>query len=169
MADRPLSRLIELLEAAIRPEVVGNHEFYRYIPLPSEVFLAELGRIAEVTSGRRFLEVGSGLGSKLVLGRLLGFDVRGVEIQPRYIEFSRQLIDCPVWEGDAFAFPDYRRFDVVYTYRPFVNLEREQLLEMKIARDLKMGTVLWLPFSGKYGHIERLGMHRLWPGVWVKR
>lgn len=166
--DAAGERLIELLEAAIRPNVSVAYGSHPYIAAPPSLFIATLKEIATLTRGRRFLDVGSGLGSKLVLAKLLGFQPSGIEVVPEYVAFSRKLIECPVVEADAFTFADWHRFDVIYCYRPFVELPREQLLERRIVEGMRMGQIVWFPHTGDYAHI-RSRCVELSPGVFERR
>ena len=100
--------------------------------------------VIEHAAGKRFLDVGSGLGTKLHLARILGFDAHGLELRGHYADASRELFsDCPVTVGDASAFSDYDAFDVVYCYRPCVDPDEQTRLNRLISERMATGALFF--------------------------
>ncbi len=87
----------------------------------------------------RFLDVGCGIGTKLLLARFLGWgDVTGIELRPEYGEVARRL--CPeadVFVADAFEWDGYGEFDVVFMYRPCIPDDLERHLEDRVLSLMK--------------------------------
>jgi 2-polyprenyl-3-methyl-5-hydroxy-6-metoxy-1,4-benzoquinol methylase len=107
-------------------------------------FLAGMTIVSNAGSGRRFLDVGSGIGTKLALASSLEFDVHGIECYSPYIEVSKRLFpDLPVTHCTAEVFDRYDRFDVVYCYRPCVKPEDQNALNRHISERMRSGALLF--------------------------
>ncbi|QDT16451.1 class I SAM-dependent methyltransferase [Alienimonas californiensis] len=162
----------------------AEHGCFADIPLPHSEFVALVQaarRAALVRTGGgpiAFLDVGCGCGLKL-LAAVPFFDrVTGIEIDPRYAAAGRRLLDggvrrtrpnvCAVENadvqlihGDALEFPDYRRFDAVYFYRPMRDDEKLYVLERRIVEQVRPGTLLIAPYRGFEARFEQLGCARV--------
>lgn len=134
---------------------------YPYIPLEPSEFLRQLDLtfqyLTETKSLSRrlkFIDVGCGIGSKLVLavdsshGHYL--DVRGIEIDPTYHEIacslfgrfkSKEWLDEHIILGDALKH-NYKPYDLIYFYCPFENGQLEKKLEERIAKTAKPGALI---------------------------
>lgn len=149
-----LGGVIERLEGRWVSPVKSDGRFYDWVPLPVAEFLAGLRVCSErlvdrhrhwPPEGFRFLDVGSGIGTKMVLASALGYAVTGVELRPEYAEASREL--CPEAEvvcADAFEWSGYGTADVVYSYRPCLDLEDQAGLTKRIVAEMKPGALLFL-------------------------
>jgi SAM-dependent methyltransferase len=152
-----LDHLGRILERAWVPPPSGPTEdpperFYNWIPLPLTAYLDGMNVIG-APAGRSLLEIGCGIGSKLLLARLLGWDrLTGLELRREYVEVARELTiwagdNCriepgpPLLVGDAFEFDRYDEYDVVYMYRPCIEDEHEAALERLIASRMRPGAV----------------------------
>lgn len=124
------------------PEVDG---FHAYDPLPPAEFLPLVREAARLARGRRFLDLGCGIGRNLSIAYSLGWQVSGVDRHRPYVEAARELLpEAEIVEADIF---DLDRFDadVVYMYRPAVGDDLEDDLEAHVIGRLAPGTVLLLP------------------------
>lgn len=112
---------------------------------------------------RSFLDVGCGIGIKLLLARMLGFEtVVGVEIDDGYAAIAASLVpEALLVVEDAFDFGRYDEFDVIYSFHPCVDVREQQRLERVIAERARAGAVLYLPSGRSEGLGERLGVE-LW-------
>ncbi len=142
--------LVDRLEQAWLPPYPDSDEFYGWVPMVTTTFIDVMMKIkAEIeaethasgTNGR-FLEVGCGIGSKLLLARFLGWgDVTGIELRPEYAEVARHL--CPeadVFEADAFEWDGYGDFDLVFMNRPCIPDELERRLEERVLSLMTSGS-----------------------------
>lgn len=123
--------------------------FYGYEPLPLAPFIAALEIARSLIPNGRFLDVGCGIGTKLLLAHYLGWaDVTGVELRPEYAGPARRLMpEATIVEADAFGWDGYNEFDVVYSYRLCVPDDLEIALEERIASLCRPGTLLILPMG----------------------
>lgn len=131
---------------------------YPYMPLPLVDFLAGLEAARAAAKGRRYLEVGCGIGTKLAIAALLGLDAHGIDWDERYVAIARHL--CPeatIEVADARAY-EYGAFDVVYSYRPFVDEAAQIELERHLADSMRPGSVLFAPLrelAGDWREVAR--------------
>lgn len=134
------------LEQAWLPTIPSAHEFFAYEPLPWGQFIDLIEQASGLTEGRRFLDVGCGIGTKLIVMHYLGWEVAGVERHPPYAHAARLLVPEAeeVTPRDVF---DIDRFDadVVYSYRLAVNDDRQAEVEAHLSAHMTPGSVLVLP------------------------
>jgi len=113
--------------------------------LPFWFFLDGLRQAAELTEGRRFMDVGCGIGTKLAIAHHLGWQVSGIEKHEPYARAARDLIpEASVQVVDAF---DCETFDadVVYMYRPMRSDHDQERLETHVLAHSRPGTVMFWP------------------------
>jgi SAM-dependent methyltransferase len=113
---------------------------YGWEPLPVVDFLREMDIVGRGES-RRFLDVGSGIGEKLALAGLLGFAPQGIEIDPELAYHSRRFFPYPVEVVDAYDFRSYHRYDVIYCYRPMIEVSDQVELNSVIAERMNPGAL----------------------------
>lgn len=142
--------VIDRLEQAWLPPYPDSDEFYGWVPMVTTTFVNGLEQIREERSlshtvngtNGRYLEVGCGIGTKLLLARFLGWsDVTGIELHPEYAEVARRM--CPeadVFVADAFEWDGYGEFDVVYMYRPCIPDYLERCFEERVLSLMKPGS-----------------------------
>lgn len=116
---------------------------YGWEPLPLFDFLEGMRVAAGATTGRRFLDVGSGIGEKLALAALLGWEPEGIELSAPLAVSSRMYWPHPVAIVDAFDFAGYRVYDLVYCYRPLVREEDQAALNRWIVGHLRPGALFF--------------------------
>ncbi|MGA2412738.1 MAG: class I SAM-dependent methyltransferase [Candidatus Binataceae bacterium] len=130
---------------------------YRPYPLGTFGSLLMTAR-ANVQQGNwarpRFLEVGCGPGTKLVLAnKVFGLEVSGFDVDAQYIKdaadllVSQTLIDFQVRVDDAEDFDDYGLFDIVFLNRPLRDYDRQLQLEQHVMSRMGNGAVLILANS----------------------
>lgn len=121
---------------------------YPFIPLSTDYFIKQLNFLLKSglckPKGRRkqltFLDAGCGVGATVCIARKMGFDSKGIEINPDLIKISSLIFNKKerVEEGDILEYKKYNKFDVIYYYCPFEDstLERkfERIVESKIRR-----------------------------------
>lgn len=129
----------------------GDDSGYDLHSLPMPEFLAGLDVCG--TPGR-FVDLGCGIGTKLLVAHLLGWDVAGVERQADYVATARRLVpEAEVVHGDVSTI-DLRAFDVVYSYRLRVDLEEQRQLNAQIIGRMRSGALFFCagsePPEGEY-------------------
>jgi SAM-dependent methyltransferase len=133
------------LEAAWLPAPPGEAVHFGYVPLSLAEFLSGLEICRRHAPGRRFLDLGCGIGRAMLLASGLGWDVTGIEHYAPYAASARSLVpEATVLECEAEQFGGYDRFDVVYSFRLCVD-DRDQLaLEQRIVSRMHPGAVIFL-------------------------
>lgn len=133
------------LERAWLPPTPDASEFFAYDPLPWAIFLPLVEQASSLTEGRRFLDVGCGIGTKLVTMHYLGWTVAGIERYPPYAHAARILVpEAHIQTIDVFDVDEFDA-DVVYSYRLGVTETTQALVEEHIAAGMRPGSVLVLP------------------------
>jgi protein-L-isoaspartate O-methyltransferase len=125
------------------PEDVRNRRLYTpWMPFSIPAFVALLAEALPEVPGDRFLEVGCGPGSKMLIAReIFGLDVHGVERSDEMAAAARTLgLDAET--ADAAAWDGYGKHDVVWFNRPFRDPGTQQQLEDLVWRDMAPGAVV---------------------------
>jgi len=130
---------------------------YRDIPLPMSQYSSLIGAAYRLclaqrkTHPLRFLDVGSGGGTK-VLAATTCFDVcHGLEYEAHTVETGVQLLTglgadrCTLFHGNAFEFDEYGDYDVIYYFRPMQSNEDMIAMEARILAQARPGTILCVP------------------------
>ncbi len=148
-----------------------------YPDLPSDParFTAQLHAAWRLLAARgrtptaRFLDVGCGSGSKLLIAACMFPEVHGIERDPGYLALARPLDDgarIRVIEGDAREFPDYAAYDVVHAYQPMRD-EKLLALETWMIAHVRPGTVLVAPYDGFRDRAAGYGASEVAGGVYL--
>jgi protein-L-isoaspartate O-methyltransferase len=169
ITDDPLLAVADLVDRLERgwyaAEAWDGSDTHPYTPYPLPEFLAGLDAAIKAAPGPRYLEVGCGIGSKLVIAANLGLDVTAIESRERYAAVARHLCPAAVIEiADARGWGRYGGFDMIYCYRPIVSEAGEAALEADITAQAKTGSVLFLPDR----HVEVTGWRQVAEFVWMK-
>lgn len=161
-----LYQLLSRLEAKWLPPAPPNDVFHAYDPLPLSIFLDGLPVIEEHASGRRFLDVGCGLGTKLAFMHYMGWKVFGIDRWPAYIEVAKEFVPEATLTCIDAGSVDKFDADVVYSYRPVVRDVEEWALENHIAGGMKPGALLWLPCRNAQTPVS--GCEKITTDIWVR-
>jgi 2-polyprenyl-3-methyl-5-hydroxy-6-metoxy-1,4-benzoquinol methylase len=95
--------------------------------------------------GGRLLEVGSAAGYFLHEARQRGFEVQGLDLTRRFVEFSQRVLDVPAFEGTLRAAPfAAQSFDVVYLRNVISHLAYPRQELQTLAQLLRPGGHLML-------------------------
>ena len=122
----------------------GDRVRQGWIPFQVADFTAIMTEVMAVTDGVSFLDVGSGIGTKmLVASRLFGLTTAGIEFSQDLAAVSAKRRCTPVYVGDALNWPgSYGDYDIVWMYRPFRDEELQAQLEQRVYAEMKPGAVL---------------------------
>lgn len=155
----------------------GNGQFAD-IPLPMAEFLRHLmlARRVGVAQGKaalRFLDVGCGVGLKVLIAAEVLGHADGLEYQPDLAGVAGRMLRragfaSRVMAGDALGFDGFGGSDVIYFYRPIHQPDQMAALEARIAAQARAGAILIAPYVGFADHADALGCQRVAGFVYVK-
>jgi hypothetical protein len=113
-----------------------------YLPLPERLFLPLLFEAIRHTTGRAFLDVGCGPGTKMRLVEAFGFTVYGIDYLQAHVDEANRGRDKPrAWQYDARSFGWYPDYDLLLLNRPMEGPEQESL-ELTVMEGMRRGAVL---------------------------
>lgn len=192
-----LERVFERLHLALSPipPHLIREGHYGDIPLPMAQFMAlihtsaRLLRAMDRAEPWSFLDVGCGLGLKLLAAQEIFDRVEGVEITPTTAARAKTLLatarrnhkaatasptpwltatppqaKARVHRADALTFSDYGGFDVIYAYRPIADPTLWTSLQHRIADLARPGTIILLP----HPDCSDTGLQQLAPHIYLK-
>lgn len=138
-----------------------------WIASPLPAYLDGLRAALEFAPGKRYLEVGSGIGTRSSMAYRVGFDVTGLEIRPEYADVARRFVpECEFVVGDALSFNGYGDFDVVYTYEPMHHPAMRVALCEQFTRYMRPDAVLIHLFHA--GDMRERGWRSPTAHTWVR-
>lgn len=139
-----LAMAFRQLEMANCPKPVPGETNHGFIPLPCRTFIdimieafITLGK----TPGKRFLDVGCGIGTKVLLAKAF-FDSHGIEIEDRSVGVAQIIGADNVIKGDCLTYDKYDEFDFLYFFRPIRDFDKEAEFENRIHDQMKPGAVI---------------------------
>jgi trans-aconitate methyltransferase len=87
-----------------------------------------------------FLDLGAGIGTKVLIAAQLGYQAMGVEVVPAYLSKARE-IGANVAYGDVRS-TSVRGFGIVYLNHPLADACEENALEARVLAELSPGAAL---------------------------
>ncbi len=127
----------------------GDRAYTPWMPFNTAEFLTLLIEAIGEAPGDRFLEIGSGIGTKLLLaGQIFGLEVHGIE---RVQEYSNQAVallgpdrdfSWRVTNADAIDYDGYGKFDIIWFNRPFRDPVMQSALEQQVWAETAHGSVV---------------------------
>lgn len=163
--------LVERLQDVVVPSISTTQSdiSYPWVSLPLNEFLAGMKVAQQYLIDRnkcwgehKFLDVGSGIGTKMHLAYSLGWNPSGIELRQPYITTSKWLFpEFPVELTDAHDYDKYAEYDLIYMYRPCIDLEDQRRLTNYIISLMKPDTLLFIA-GGPDPHLKEIGQ-----GVWL--
>ena len=126
-------------------EFLGENN-WEYFPTNLELFKDILNIIKkrEINiNGKKFLDVGSGIGNLCYIATLIGFDAEGIELNPILFDISKQIYpEIKFINLDIYDFNKYYDYDIIYYFAPFKNIKLQEELKEKIENSVKVGTYI---------------------------
>jgi SAM-dependent methyltransferase len=98
----------------------------------------------------RFLEVGCGPGTKLVLAdEVFHLFAYGFDVSPKYVQAASDLVGARdgtagIWRQDARSFDKWRNYDIIFLNRPLRDYQDELRLELEVFGQMGVGSILIL-------------------------
>lgn len=109
----------------------------------------------------RFLDVGCGGGTKMIVASHFFEVADGLEYNSDYVAHAERTLElaraegCTIIEGDALTFNDYSSYDVIYAFRPLSDRVMLAELETTILDQAKPGTLIIAPMGQSYAQSDR--------------
>lgn len=139
---RTAARLDEEWRQKVAQTKEEQPRFLPWMPFPISAFTALLAEAYPELPGDRFLEIGCGPGSKMLIAEEQFFlDAYGFDRVPEYVAAAEQA-GLQVEVADAATWEHYGEFDVIWMNRPFRDPVPEYQLELKVWADMAPGAVL---------------------------
>ena len=124
-------------------------------------YAVSAGRYRPVT----FLEIGAGQGRNMIIARnsrlVLWDSLEGFDINSDMVAGGQSKLGLgdALFVADAMTF-DYGKHDVIYSFRPFSDLDMQSQLEEQIAKTMRPGAYFLAPHAydlGLFPELERMG------------
>ena len=166
-----LLHLIRRLEANLTPPANPAEQWWSYIPLPLDHWFENMATIRQTLGPgtHQYLELGSGIGTKLALANELGYHTLGIEHHQPYIDTSRRIFPhCHVIHSDAAnpnhnLQPQYQNADIIYNYALATNAEDHHRINRNITKHMKPEALYYQPRPPHPTWLEHIHGH-----VWRK-
>lgn len=135
-------------------DAAKGHGCHRDIPYPMYRFSQAIGAAHRICLALRrqrplrFLDVGSGGGTKVLAASTCFDRCDGLEYDEDAVAAGRRFLDmlepgrCRLIHGDALRFSNYGAYDVIYFYRPMMDPGKQDELEKRILSQARPGTLL---------------------------
>lgn len=148
-------------------DIPADMSFYLWLMRGAVRLSAALGR------GRTFIDVGCGVGLKVLQAALMVHAADGLEYREDAAEIARRVVDhasskrSRIFTADALNFDGYGDYDIVYCYKPLSDPDLMRELELRILAQVRPGTVLVLPYLEFLTLAEDLGCAMVIPRVYI--
>lgn len=141
---KPIEQLVMKLQDELTPVHQHQSDWFAWQSLPLNDFFKGMQLIRDkLGPGRhKFIDVGSGIGTKLYLADCLGFEPYGIERNADYVAVSSKLFpEYPIYLVDALTFGKFGQFDVIYTFRIARDESLQQEINKYIVSNMKDGAI----------------------------
>lgn len=128
--------------------IIKEHNF-DFVPFPCSAFvdlLIEGYHFLGRDNTKKFIDIGCGLGTKVILACSL-FDAYGIDYDQKHVEKAKALGLNRVGQADALTFDKYDLFDFIFYFRPIFDKDKYNQLEGMIYKSLKPGALVAPMFS----------------------
>lgn len=117
-------------------------KFLPWMPFSWPEFISLVAEALPEIPGTRFLDVGCGPGSRMLLARdIFGLDVQGFDRVPEYVN-AATLAGFSVTCEDALEYKSYGDFDFIWMNRPIRDKDLQGRLEAKVWDEMSPGAVI---------------------------
>lgn len=126
--------------AGQKPDPIHN----QWLPFQMADFIAIMAECVAVSAGDKFLDVRSGIGTKLAVAHdLFGLSAMGLEINEELFRYAHDSGRATILSEALGANPEhYRVADIIWVYRPYRDTLRQAVLEHKIYEEMKTGAII---------------------------
>lgn len=117
---------------------------------------------------RSFLDVGCGVGTKVMLASQMGWAADGLDFVPEFVSAARELLTqqhSTIDLVDALDYQHYGGYDLIYAYNPLHDEHMHELVD-EICDQTAPGTMLYLPTYEPRS--DRLSEYDAAIGLWLR-
>lgn len=137
-----LSRKLDLEWMRRQDAGRDDQRFLPWMPFSWPEFISMTAEALPEMPGTRFLDVGCGPGTRMLLARdIFGLEVRGFDRVPEYVGAAQKL-GLEVTQEDALEYKGYGYFDLIWMNRPIRDHELQGRLEAKVWDEMSPGAVI---------------------------
>ncbi|MFN3825101.1 MAG: class I SAM-dependent methyltransferase [Pseudorhodobacter sp.] len=121
----------------------------------------------------RFLDVGCGGGTMVLLAAGLFPTAEGFDYDPAYVAAGQAALArtgttrCRLFEANALTFEGYDQYDVIYFYQPMSDLDGLRALEDRAVNSARPGTIIIAPYRRFQLRRHELACARIDEAVYV--
>lgn len=184
--ERALFRHIHRLEEALIPRVSEKATYregrYPCIHMGPDSFIKMVTRAKSLFDNLynlrydspfppKFLDVGCGIGARISLAQVLGFEGYGLEINPTYYKVAIHRLRLPknrIFNVDARAFDNYKMFNIIYFYCPMADHRLQLELEEAVYQGAREGAILIQCLKQNHERDKEPLLHRLSMNIYLK-
>jgi hypothetical protein len=126
--------------AGQKPDPIHN----QWLPYQMADFISLLAECVAVSEGDHFLDVRSGIGTKLAVARdLFGLSSMGLEREKELFKYAHDSGRATILSGALEANPEHFWVaDIIWLYRPYRDSLAQAKLEHKIYEEMKTGAII---------------------------
>jgi SAM-dependent methyltransferase len=138
-----LCKAMQTLELNFLDQKVSSGQ-HAWIPFSCSMFVDLLmagSRFFKSDRTKRFLDIGCGIGTKVLLADVL-FEAYGFDLRLDYLEVARRFGCERVFPAEAMEFDWYHDYDFLYFYAPFRDEEMEAKFEKRLSEKMKVGAII---------------------------
>jgi SAM-dependent methyltransferase len=177
--DTAMAFLHRLINPNGQSEEAKDLGCFSDIPLSSAAFIAHAHAALRVAMAQkrpeplRFVDVGCGGGMKVLLAAEMFEQAEGYDFDPNYVAAAKKAVvqmnlqRCRIFEANALSFEEYENYDVIYFYQPMSDSNGLEVLEERIARQARPGTILIAPYLRFVQRAETLNCGRVEGAIFV--
>ena len=142
---------ISHVNSEVKTEFETKNRYYPYISFTREDFIRILWRVGNFFKtknmrSKKFIDVGCGIGDKVLFANLLGYDSYGIEYNEHTYNLGKHFLNdvdwCRLIRGDAFSH-DFSTYDVIYLYVPIADHKLMIELHKHIYSTMKAGAKIY--------------------------
>lgn len=156
----------QILNAVDQDDAAAAFGAYRDIPMLPHLYMAMMHGAMRAKAAAahekplRYLDVGSGRGTTLLMAARFFPLVHGIEFDPGFHERANRLLNteytlnCRSILANALEFEDYDEYDIIYFYKPMSDIDLLAEMEARIVEQARPGTLLIAPYLGFFDRHE---------------
>ncbi|MEX0971425.1 MAG: class I SAM-dependent methyltransferase [Paracoccaceae bacterium] len=156
----------QILNSTDQDDAAAAFGAYRDIPMLPHLYMALMHGAMRAKAAvahekpLRYLDVGSGRGTTLLMASRYFPVVHGIEFDPGFHDRANRLLgteytlNCRSILANALEFENYDEYDIIYFYKPMSDIDLLAEMEVRIVEQARPGTLLIAPYLGFFDRHE---------------